>query len=278
MKTKIGLLGLFLSFLSIGCNKDDQTDTPMTADDLTINAYMDEMSDDVSKIAFDQYVKASSSIGKMEGIAEFLPDCAKITYTDTKDTFIRTIDFGTNGCTMGNGNKLKGKIIISGSTDYTLSTYTINCSFDNFYHNGNLIQGGKTVIRTNGSTANLETAHPILTTNDDLKVTTTNGVVRNITATRVREMVEGFDTKTIWIDDVYLISGTQSVNSPKGTITSTIKVPLKISMNCNHILQGVIDYTKKDKAAILDYGDGTCDNKATATINGVVKPILLGNN
>ena len=222
MKTKIGLLGLVMSFLFIGCNKDDQTDTPMTADDLTVNAYMDEMSDDVSKIAIDQYVRASTAewVNLLHSLS-FLPDCAKITFSDTQDTWVRTVDFGTDGCAMKNGNKLMGKITISGSTNYQQSPFIINCTFDNFYHNNNLIQGTKTVTKTTGSTANLESDHPILTMNDDFKVTTTNGVVRNIlTATRVREMIEGFDTPTAWIDDVYLISGTQSITSPKGTISS----------------------------------------------------------
>src|SRR5688500_18846067 len=116
MRTKIGLLGLIRTFFFIGCSKEDQTDAPMTTDDLTVNAYMDELSDDVSKIALDQYVKASTSIGKMTGgLTEFLPDCATIDYADNQGSWIRTIDFGTEGCEMKNGNILKGKITVSGS-------------------------------------------------------------------------------------------------------------------------------------------------------------------
>src|SRR5882757_5857595 len=120
MKTKIGLLGLVMSFLFIGCNKDDQTDTPMTTDDLTVNANMDEMSDDVSKIALDQYVKQSKTTGKdVKTDAEFLPDCAKADVVVSGNTWVRSIDFGTTDCTLKNGNKngniVKGKIIVSGS-------------------------------------------------------------------------------------------------------------------------------------------------------------------
>jgi len=279
MKTKIGLLGLVMSFLFVGCSKDDQTDTPMTADDLTVNAYMDEMSDDVSKIALDQYTRASTSLGKTAELMAFLPDCATVSFSDTQDTWVRTIDFDAKGCVMKNGNTLKGKITISGSNNYQQSIYSINCSFDNFYHNGNLIQGGYTIVRSIKSTPNLQSDHPVLEMNADLKVTTVNGVIRNITTTRIREMVDGLDTPTTWMDDVYLISGNQSITSPKGTMSSAITTPLKLSMNCNHIVEGVIEFTKKNnKTATLDYGDGACDKTATCTINGVVKTIVLGNN
>src|SRR5688572_27874794 len=129
MKTKIGLLGLVMSFLFIGCSKDDQTNTPMTTDDLTVNAYMDEVSDDISKLAVDMYARTSTAVGKTSGIATFLPDCATIAFSDTKDTWIRTVDFGTDGCAMKNGNVLKGKVTISGSLDFTTSSYTVTCSF-----------------------------------------------------------------------------------------------------------------------------------------------------
>src|SRR5436190_10147307 len=113
MKTKMGLLGLAMSVLFIGCDKSDEADTPMTADDLTVNAYMDEMSDDVSKIALDQYVRASTAVGKTDALTAFLPDCATLSFNDTQDTWKRTIEFTTDDCVMKNGNILKGKITVS---------------------------------------------------------------------------------------------------------------------------------------------------------------------
>ena len=222
------------------------------------------------------YARTSTAVGKTSGIATFLPDCATIVYADTKTSWIRTVDFGTDGCAMKNGNILKGKVTISGSVDFTQPSYTVTCSFDNFYHNGNLIQGGYSMVRTFGSTANLQTAHPVLTMNVDLKVIAPNGIARTITGTRVREMIVGFETPAQWLDDAFLISGDLFVTSPKGKITSTITAPLKVTMNCNHVIQGVIVYTKNAKTASLDYGDGTCDNEAMCTINGEVKKIILG--
>jgi len=99
--------------------------------------------------------------------------------------------------------------------------------------------------------------------------------VRTVTGTRVREMVEGFDTAAL-SDDAFLISGSQSVVGPKGTITSTITTPLSVKADCSHIISGVVVNTKKNKTATLNYGDGTCDNMATITIDGTVKTIKLG--
>ena len=277
MKTKIGILGLVMSFLFIGCNKDDQTNAPMSAEDLTVNANMDEMSDDLSKIAMDIYTKQTVAVGKnVNDVSAFLPDCATIGDSDSGNNWVRTIDFGNSGCTLKNGNVLKGKIIVTGSYDFTQTPYTITCSFDNFHHNDSLIEGSKILIRTMESTPNLESDHPVLTMNVNLKVSSLNGVARNVSGTRVRELVAGLDTPLVWLDDVYLISGNQSVNSPKGTINSTITTPLKLKMNFKYVVQGVVGYTKNGKTATLDYGDGTDDNEATCTINGVVKMILLG--
>jgi len=279
MKTKIGLLGLVMSFMFIGCHTDDNqgTNAPMSTDDLTTNANLDVMSDDVSKIALDQFAHQSGVFGKSADTPDdFLPACATVTPTVANGTWTRTIDFGTAGCTLNDGNIVKGKIIVSGSVDYAAASYTLSCSFVNFYHNGNLIQGTKTIVRTLASTANLDTVHPVLTMTVDMSITTVNGVVRTMTGTRTREMIAGFDTPKVWSDDVFWISGSQTVVSPKGTITANITVPLVVKLNCSYIVKGVVVYTKDGKTATLDYGDGTCDAFATTTINGITKVVALG--
>jgi len=53
-----------------------------------------------------------------------------------------------------------------------------------------------------------------------------------------------------------------------GTIfTSTISTdkPLRREMACRFIVSGVVQISKGDRQGTFDYGDGTCDNKATFT-------------
>jgi hypothetical protein len=45
--------------------------------------------------------------------------------------------------------------------------------------------------------------------------------------------------------------------------------PLKKTDGCDYIVAGTIEYYKKGKLiAVVDYGDGTCDNKATKETGG----------
>jgi hypothetical protein len=46
--------------------------------------------------------------------------------------------------------------------------------------------------------------------------------------------------------------------------------------NCPRIVRGTIELRKGNTAiAVLDYGSGVCDNKATFTVNGTVYEITL---
>jgi len=59
--------------------------------------------------------------------------------------------------------------------------------------------------------------------------------------------------------------------------TVEITRPLIEYNNFKFFVQGTVTTTTQTKTAVLDYGDGTLDNKATLTINGVTKNITLRN-
>jgi hypothetical protein len=50
-------------------------------------------------------------------------------------------------------------------------------------------------------------------------------------------------------------------------------------MNCTYkIISGIISITRPNHSAVINYGDGTCDNNATIAIdNGAVVPFTFGN-
>lgn len=276
MKVSKLVVGLAVMALGFSCSKDEENNT-MTSEELTINAKMDEISDDVAKIAEDQ-AGIQQTLGRYSETPEsMLPPCATVTLVVTDNTWTRTVDFGTTGCAMPNGNVLKGQIIISGSTNFDQPSYVINYSFVNFYHNNIKIEGNRTVTRTLASTATLAAVHPVATMDINMTVTLPNGATHTRIGTRVREMIEGFDTPMVWQDNVFSITGSWTTTFPAGTKTSTITTPLRIRMNCPHIVRGVIQVVRNDNTAIIDFGDGTCDNLATLTINGNTYTITLGN-
>lgn len=277
MKTLKLLLGLLIIAFTMSCSKDDN-EAPITSEELTINARMDEMSDDVSKIVEDQYEIQRNTSGSMELPASMLPSCATVTIVVANNTWTRTIDFGTTGCTMPNGNVLKGKLIASGSINFSQPSHTINYSFENFYHNNVLIQGNRTVVRTITATPTLATPHPVATMDINMSATFPNGTVVTRVGTRIREFIEGFNTPQNWTDNIFSITGSWTTTFPQGTRSSVILEPLRVRMNCPHIVRGVIQVTRNNgNIALIDFGNGTCDNLATLTINGTTIVITLGN-
>ena len=278
MKTKKILFGMMLAlFFFSSCNNDSKDNaSDLTAEETDVNAKIDMITDDVSKIVEDQLTSQINGGGRMLLPGRFLPDCVTLTNTIVGSTWTRTVDFGTTGCELKNGNILKGKIIVSGSIDLNKTALTINYSFVDFYHNAKLIKGNKTVVISQKSTSTNQ-IHPVATMTLDMTVTFPNGNVYTRVGTRIREMVEGIDTPSVWLDNVFLITGNWTTTLPNGsTQTSTITTPLKIRMNCNYIVSGVLAFTRNNNTAILDYGiDNGCDNQATATINGVTYPITL---
>ncbi|MCI4441876.1 MAG: hypothetical protein JHC39_00070 [Lentimicrobium sp.] len=283
MKTKILLFVTLLSItFFIGCNTNEpvnQTTAAITTDVAVTNSDIDASIDDVSIIAEDQFDMQKSLTAKTSmGMVSMLPPCATITTVLTNDTYTKTIDFGTQGCALPNGNIVKGKIIISFTKDFTTPIKTITYTLVGFYHNGKLIEGTKTIVRELKSTDLLPAIHPVTTHSIDMKITYPDGTIYTRIGTRVREMIEGMTSITNWEDNVFLVWGYNITTFPNGDkYTSTIKTPLRINMSCKmpFPVSGVIEIMKNDGKATLDYGKGDCDDLATITINGVAKEIHL---
>lgn len=283
MKTKKLLFGMTLFLMTFAsCNKDEiGNSSALTAEEVTVNAKIDIISDDVSKIVEDQLGTNDGIAGKF---AEAVVTCPTVTRVPAYGTAVtpgtlitKTIDFGTSGCPLPNGNILKGKIIITFMYEPNATSHTINYSFDNFYHNMIKINGNKSFTRTMTTASANSPSHPIVTMNMDMTATFPNGNIYVRVGTRVREIVEGYNTTEL-NDNVYQITGNWTTTLPNGAVqTSIITTPLRIRMNCIHIVSGVITTTRNDVTATLDYGIGECDNVATVTINGVAHIITLGN-
>jgi hypothetical protein len=286
MKTKIILFGLFLSVVVIGCNKDDNnTNGTMSVEEATANTKMDIANDDVSKVVEGQLGAEDGISGRgTTGTQDFLPACATVTRVPAIGTAIaagtlitKTIDFGTTGCAMQNGNVLKGKIIVTFNYQPTATSHTINYEFVGFYHNAIMLEGNRTFTRVMSVTTAASPSHPVVTMNLDMTATFPSGNTYRRIGTRIREIVAGYDT-AILTDNVYNVTGNWTTTFPNTTVqNSTITVPLVVKLNCNNIVKGVVTSTRNGNVATLDYGNGDCDNLAVFTFNGVTHNIVLGN-
>lgn len=277
MKIKNFLLGVTLSMFILSCSKDDSSSSTSDLSEAQVSAKIDMVTEDVAKIAEDQYaLQANPGAGKNNDFeTQALPPCATVDIQVTATTWTRTVTF--DNCTLPNGNVIDGIIIVSGSVNFDTPSHTISYSFVDFHHNDILVEGNRTIVRSMQSTATLATVHPVASMSIDMTVTFPNGNVYQREGNRVREMIEGFGTPMLWADNVFSISGSWSTSFPAGSRTSTITTPLRAEAGCPHIVSGVVTTVRNNNTAILDYGTGDCDNQATLTVNGNTTTITLGN-
>lgn len=296
-KTMKLFLGLAVTLLIFSCSKNDDglpnENSAITAEEAAINARMDAANDDMANIVEEEEANTytNPTNGRMtENAVATFATCATVTRVPAFGTAItpgtlvtKTIDFGTTGCLLSNGNFVKGKIIISFTFQPGAPSHTITYTLDNFYHNGIKYVGTKTFTRVMTAATATSPSHPVVTMNMDITATFPNGNVYTRVGQRVREIVAGLDTPMNWSDNVYQVTGSWTTTYPNtGIQTSTITTPLLIKMSCVAvnkplIVQGVITFVRNGNSATLDYGTGECDNSAVFTINGNAFTIIIGN-
>lgn len=286
MKTKILGLVLVCGLSLLGCQKED---LGSLADEAKVNAKIDLANDDVSDIVENAYDATASSNGNGRGLESAssqsnLPACATVTRNpafgtpvQVGQTVTKTIDFGTVGCPMANGNVLRGQIIVSFVYQPTAASQSINYEFVNFYHNNIKIVGNKNFTRT------FVQGLPVVVMNMDLTATFPDGREFTRVGSRTREIIEGYDTPSLLTDNVYRVTGEWTTSYPNtANQVSTITTPLFVKMNCALvnkplIVKGIITFQRGQQTSTLNYGSGDCDNLAVYTLNGNAYNIIIGN-
>jgi len=273
-------VGVGLAFFCTSCNSDntDATDASLTTT-ATDEAQAASLSDAVISQA-DVYVNTLAGNGYTGAMAvKGTAEVTGLTITVDKPDSVNfpkiiTIDFGTAGYINDRNDTLQGKIIITISDKLWKSGATKTIKLVNFYVNGNNVKGGKT-IQNNGLNA-AKNPSMTVTASDTIVRVDKSTIIRN--ATRTRERISDNGTPKIFWDDKYSITGSSSGVNAKGVAyTVEITKPLIEYNNFKFFVQGSVTTTTQTRTAVLDYGDGTRDNKATLTINGVTKNITLRN-
>jgi hypothetical protein len=296
MKNLLKLSAIFLLLITYSsCDKEDFNNTTppqLTSDDAIVNAKIDIASDDIATIVdqlFENINATTINFKAIEYNATIFSNCATITRvpafgtTPTLGTQVtKTIDFGNTGCTLNNGNVVKGKIIITFVYQPNATSHTVNYTFDNFYHNNIKFVGTKTFTRSMTAASATSVPHPIVTMQLDMTITMPNSDIYTRVGTRTRELVEGINTDT-FLDNIYKITGNWITTNQNGNqYTATITEPLMAKMSCIAVnkpilAKGIITFVRNNITSTLNYGNGMCDNLAVFTINGVSFTIVIGN-
>ncbi|HIP49658.1 MAG TPA: hypothetical protein EYG92_11930 [Lutibacter sp.] len=275
MQSKTGKLNIIITllvsvFFLTSCEKEEAIEADeFSVENVQQTAEIDVTSDAVSSIIEEAYIQDGKDVGKSTDT--FLPECMTKTVEFDGNARIVTLNF-EGDCEMHNGNILSGIITMIYVRDPLALTRTITYSFSDFYFNYKNIEGGGSILREKSNT----NGNPQSTKNQDINVTWPDGKTAHRIGVKVREWIEGFGSGT-WGDNVYAITGNWTTEFPNGNVNSgIITTPLRRELACRFIVSGVIALSHNEAAGTLDFGDGSCDNKAIFTgSNGVEHEVIL---
>ncbi|MBU6343650.1 MAG: hypothetical protein KGS48_19285 [Bacteroidetes bacterium] len=180
-----------------------------------------------------------------------------------------SVDFGA-GCTDGDGKFKSGKVTMTVGAIWQPNS-SIIVTYDNYSENGAKLQG--TFTFKNISTANAGIFEIIA---QDIKYVDANNYSVAYNATQTYTQIYGHASWWDWSDDVYNITGSiNSVLTNGEKVDWTIKTPLVKANNCYWVSAGTGLLSINGLDYLIDYGNGNCDNKATATVNGQTYNITL---
>jgi hypothetical protein len=161
------------------------------------------------------------------------------------------------------GNVFKGKVIVTVSEFMLTPGSTRTIKYQNFSVNDNTVKGTKTVTCKTPLSWGVVAKDTITRASDGAKITYSVDHTRTYVPNGA--------------DSYFLIQGTASgVNAKGKSYTAEITTALKIFINYRHIVSGLLTVKSGAKTAIIDYGDGTKDDKAKVTIGAKTYEITLG--
>jgi len=261
MKTKYLVLAISILFLGItSCNKEEKKDADLSKSiaDVEANVYSDEFEKSADIVSFDKL----SSGNNQNGQNGPLPLCAVVTIDYPEGApfpKVITIDYGDVNCEVRPNLYKRGKEIISISDSLVNLDAERTLTFENYFINDNEVLGYKKLTNTG---ENLD-GFMNFSIDNDLSI---GEWTRVSVGTKI--WIEGFDTLGPH-DNVFLLDGSSLTTLADGTsISRTITQSLRIDRLCGYITEGIVSIVWNDSnTAILDYGDGSCDDQAVIFIN-----------
>ncbi|GAL86499.1 hypothetical protein MYP_3728 [Sporocytophaga myxococcoides] len=259
------LIVIFTVLLMFSCGKKEDEVTDQDVSAAADYSYSQKEFDDIFKIGQDAF--EANSLKTSNG-------CPSYSFVGN-DSLI--IDFGS-GCTYNNRVR-SGKIKIHYSGKYNEKGSVIKFSLDNYYVNGNQIEGEKTVTNITDALP----AWSIKVVNG--KITFENQKVSQWNSERVRTFIAGSGSTAILADDEYSVTGTATGISRDGeAYTALITKPLLYYISCLFIdkgliypVTGIVDITPEGKLTrTFDFGSkNDCDKISNITIAGKKQVLLL---
>ena len=223
----------------------------------------------------------TSTNSRVDGL-DSVPLCAQVSVLPRElGIFPKTvtIDFGS-GC-LSHNHLRSGKITTVYTGRLIQPGNSATTTFENFKIDSLSIEGTQVITNTTVSGAN---QRQFTSEVKNAKITRQNGNYEEWNATRTITQIEGNGTQ-LPLDDIFRVTGSSDGKTRRGNLlvswTSEIQEPLIKRFTCRWFSKGIIRSERNGLAsnapwaAVLDFGDGSCDNKANVTVNGSSHQITL---
>ncbi|NIG52861.1 hypothetical protein [Chitinophaga sp. Cy-1792] len=191
-----------------------------------------------------------------------------------------TINYGTS-CSSNSFIGVRGGIVnATFSAPLWSGNATVTVTFSNYTVNGYPVSGTVTYSGISyHATADGGLTYTQKITDGKVKLNDTTYIVYNTTKTV--KQIAGGKTPVNPGDDVFSVTGNGTISSANaaGTVaySAALSTPVALvkAWNCQYISKGQLQIVIGTVTGTIDYGDGTCDNKATITVGDKVKDITL---
>lgn len=260
------MAGILLMLVAVSC-KEDEVSNVSSETILEETAFAENLFSSIMLEVEDALPASFAINGRFGGgLGKF--GCATRTVETPEGEeypIVMTLDYG-DSCDFWNGAVMSGKIITTISGPRNEVGTEIITTFEDFTVNDHQVEG---------TFQHIIISEAITSTTEESAITTPEGETFTRSSNRTREIVSGQDTEDR-DDNVCHTSGASSGTTPDGVrYSKTITSPLVSSRDCRWITSGTIESTVDDVITIIDFGDGTCDNIATSTVDGETEEITM---
>ncbi|MBK7560900.1 MAG: hypothetical protein IPQ06_01530 [Chitinophagaceae bacterium] len=295
--TQLATLTLFFCLITVfSCTRETSRSA---ADDLEqetaskVSGESDSEAEGIFSGIFDDAMGASDEVGVagsgvFYGRTDTLTPVARcftvtVTHPNNSPFPVRiAVNFGTTGCPGPDGHIRRGVVITEYTNRLIYPGAIAVTTFDGYYVDNIKVEGTHKI--TNIGTASPRTLiYKAEVING--KLTKPNGDYTEWNSYKTITQIEGLGTPFMPRDDIFKIEGSARGRVKRGNLLvgweSNITEPLIRRFTCRWIVRGKIRTVRLNLpgnspwVAVLDFGNGLCDDQATVTINGRTIQITL---
>ncbi|RAJ75707.1 hypothetical protein CLV59_109322 [Chitinophaga dinghuensis] len=287
--------GLAVAALFFACKKDAGTKNPDEASNQNdnkimlaathqgqVDVYYADVFSEVNEAAKQQGIQTVARQSNGDGALQATNSCPSWGIDNVGPGWPKTvtINFGTSCANPLTGRVRSGVITAVYSGLLFVAGSTVTVTFDNYKVNG-LPVTGKIIYTVNSYSTDAKGGISFTQRIIDggIKLNDSVNIVYNHTKTVTQ--TAGGATPFNPGDDEFDTNGAGNMDykDAAGKTTATVAlstpIPLHTAWSCQYITKGQLKAVLNNLSAVIDYGNGTCDNIATITVGDKSKQITL---